>query len=446
METRDRNSGIGFLLLSLIPPTIYIALSFFMWLSFSGLITQFTNSSLSLLVRVGAGVGGIVLGVLVCLLTGELNRLFLLWSGFCHAFLTYIILITVALTINITNQSPMNVMSRGISDTMWQCMLILFAYSGVYMFGSKVVPYTLLSAAAAYGVVVLNAMAQFGPATLILDWLHMLTGSGSDTPATRALENHTLIFGVGVFVYYYLLNLKTKEHAKLYLAAAFTIVMLGFKRSLVPGVLLCWFLYWFFHRLKARSGEIAARRLIAALCVGMVVLSLSYLVFIRSGLLAYLADYYGLDTQGRVELYSAVEKAYTMSPTYQGKGLGWISRNMVELTGNENSSPQVHCNFLELYIELGLWGYLAFLGYRMLLCPRLLAMRYGFDMGIFYVCIYLYSWITYFTDNTVFYWPINLVTWLCVFSEIVDQSELHQRSGVSVTKKEEKQDESEQAG
>ncbi len=435
MEAKDREGDLGFLLASRFPAAAFLFLSFLMWLSFSGLITEYANSNLSLLVRVGAGFGIIGLGVVVALVKGELDRLMLLGSGFCHAFVTYIIVITVAMVINVVNQTPMNVMSRGFSDTLWQCMLVGSAYFGVYMFGSKAVAYTLIAAVAAYGTAVLNAMARFGPATLIVDWLFLVIGKGRDTPATRALEIHTLIFGVGVFVFYYLLNFKTKKHAPLYLLGAFSVVMLGFKRSLIPGVMLCWVLYKVCHKLKEKYGAKTIRRLITVFNVGMLILSFAYLFFIRSGMLASFAKEFEIDTQGRVEMYAAVEEAYTISPSYLGKGLGWISRNMVALTGNEHSSPQLHCNFLEIYIEIGMWGYLAFFGYRLLVCPLLLGRRYGVDMCIFYFCIYLYSWITYFTDNTVFYWPNNLATWLCLFSEIVDQAENGLVSGISSVKK-----------
>ncbi len=436
MEPTDREGDLVYQLAIRIPAAIYLFLSFLMWLSFSGLVSQFTNSNFSLMVRVAASVGIIILGAFIVLLSGNLDRLRLLWSAFCYAFVTFVILITVTLIINIINQNSMSVMSRGMSDTLWQCMMVLVAFSAVYLFGSKAVLLTLIPAAAAYGVVILFAMAQFGPATVIVDWLNMLIGKGRDTPATRALEIHTLIFGVGVFFYYYLLNLRTKKNAFLWMSVAFSVVMLGFKRSLIPGVILCRVLYAFFHKVKAKMGEKSTRTLIAIFSVAMMAVSMGYIVFIRSGMLNILVEELELDTQGRIEMYAAVEKVYTFSPSYLGMGQGWISRNIVALTGNENASPQIHCNFLEVYIELGFWGYLAFLGYRMVSCPRLLGKRYGTDMSIFYFCIYLYSWITYFTDNTVFYWPNNLTTWICLFSEVVDQTENQLLSGITRLKKE----------
>ena len=148
-----------------------------------------------------------------------------------------------------------------------------------------------------------------------------------------------------------------------------------------------------------------------------------FIYSINSGMLESLLDYLGINSMGRMEVYSYFNDSYTLSPLYFGKGFQYIHMYMVEGLGTPlvNDFQYLHNSFLQLYIEIGFWGFSAWFIFYLFYYKSFLTRRGGRRIEEFYIVILMSMFSVFAFDNILTYpfYQVTFCTLLFVFLDIV---------------------------
>lgn len=231
----------------------------------------------------------------------------------------------------------------------------------------------------------------------------LVTFTSETGPLMERLETHDLAFAFGPFLLYLLLYWKEHTRPALWLVLTLLFFTIGLKRIAVLAIVLGLLTAALIRLLS----EKAARQ--TALCAAgaMMAASFLYIAGIRYGLFEFLETQLGLDTKGRVLMFNNVKPYYDINIAFMGKGTGF-ERYVDWMTGIQYPAPlrpqsQIHNDFLRMYLNVGFFGYWAWiwswLGVRL---------RYWFrcggkDAGCLFLGICVYCFVLYATDNTVYY-------------------------------------------
>ena len=125
-----------------------------------------------------------------------------------------------------------------------------------------------------------------------------------------------------------------------------------------------------------------------------------YIALIKADAFALL-EQAGIKTSGRVEIYQAVDKFYDFHPGFLGKGIGFLTYQLNEFMTVGVGS--VHNDFLQHFIDLGFWGYIAWLVSMVLIRVWYFGRCGNIENAIITFMLTLYLIIVSSTDNTMNY-------------------------------------------
>lgn len=339
----------------------------------------------------------------------------------------YMIMLIVSFLLNAYQMNALRVMSRGFSDILYQLIGIAFVCSSVYLFKHRAIGYIFYSMIICYFMIFFFVIKEYGFTTTVNDVKNVILFGADNTEASGKLEVHDVTFAIGAFLFWFIINFKNEKHAVFKIILALIAVLLGYKRFILPAVAICFVFYNLFGFVQKKAGRRFTFRLLLCVQAGFILSTFAYMFIIKQGILEYIINLLGINAMGRTTLYNAVNEYYVLSPSYIGRGLGWINRNLQLITGHVNGTEGLHCNILELYIELGFIGYLLFFGYQMIGQCILFYKRFSLKAAVLYATLYMYCWFTYLTDNTIFYRGINAAVRLIVFGFIVFELERSRR-------------------
>mgnify|MGYP007121850450 CR=1 FL=1 len=298
---------------------------------------------------------------------------------------------------------------NGVSMIFPQLLSVLVAAATIYLFGGKGIWYCLGAMCAANFLSVLVVVYIGGPAEFFQEFYTLLATFSKETgPLMTQLETHDLTFAFGPFLLYLLLHWKTSPHPVLWLSLITLFCLVGLKRIAFPALVLGLLAALLLRLMPDR----AARQTAACASIAMMAVSFLYIAGIRYGLFDYLEAQLGLDTKGRALLFANVAPYYEISFTYMGQGTGF--ERMVEwLSGAVQEAPlrtqtQIHNDFLRMYLNIGFFGYWAWLWSWL---PARLGYWFrqgGKDAGCLFLGICVYCFVLYATDNTIYY-PYTII-------------------------------------
>lgn len=298
------------------------------------------------------------------------------------------------------------------------CLYLFLAYGfagvGYYYFKKEVLNHLLLSAVLSYFFsAILPTLLISGPVEFLKYMGCLLTGADYSGNII-GLEVHDLTFAVGFLFLYYVFFEKTNEpYHKLKIAVTVLLMFMGLKRIqllAIAAAVLCY--YVIIKLLKTVSV-----RAMAAVGICAVVLY-SYLILIDSGLLVDLCQSLGINTMGRLELYSYAAGYYEVSPTFVGMGFTKFTRLFWELADADAQifsfglPYSIHSNIVELFIELGFYGFPVWLAFTIYGKPVIFE-RFGHvRVANAYLVVSVYMLVLYLTDNTFTYCSSQMLYFL----------------------------------
>ena len=309
----------------------------------------------------------------------------------------------------IINLETVDFILRGALKFMFQFLVLLIIFAATYMFGERAIYTTFYGLALANTVMLVINLGVYGPVESLNSILAMFQGSDAQEGFARAMEIHDITFTYGFFIIYFLFFAQhTKERIIDILIAVFFFI-LGWKRIAMGALPLTIFFALIMGRMRTKS-RVRLMRFLAWL---LVIASFSYVVITRTGLFDAITQYYDIDTMGRSEVYKYIEKYYTISLGFIGYGFEYTTVILQQIA---ESNPEAHIgvvalhnNILTIYIELGFIGFWAWMLYTWIFQLRWMLNHWGEKVAMLFFFSELYIFITYMTDNTLYYFYTSLV-------------------------------------
>lgn len=290
-----------------------------------------------------------------------------------------------------------------------QFINIFLAVAVIYLFKGAAMRYTLYAMSIAYGYIIFRAISNYGISGFIKSLIIFATSLGIRTEGAMAqLEVHDMTFAFGFFVVYYFQAGKKEPRRWLCRILSSVCFILGYKRIAIFGVVIALMYSFYFRRIRASEKEHALRRF----SIGLFLFCYAYLFMTRYDLMTKAMNLLGINMMGRSGLYDFVNQYYDISPTFLGYGFNYMRSFLVALRAAGDSpfaTASIHNEIVRQFLELGFWGYLMWSGYELLIRPRWMLNRHGLSSAKMYMLCTLYIFITYLTDNTMYYYHTAFV-------------------------------------
>ncbi len=328
------------------------------------------------------------------------------FTAFKEAFIYSVpLLVTtvVSLFIWFVETVDISVISRGLSSSFIYTNMLSFALGAgalLYIFGKKGIWYNLIAILIANILMIVTIIAQYGLGNYLSEFITLITTfAGVTGDIIVQAEIHELAFCLGAYLIYMLF--KPQKNIIYFILLFLTVFcfLSAFKRIAIIAIAVALF-FGLILKFIAKFNEKTAARLVVILTVIIVALLIGYIALIKMGAFELL-EKAGIETSGRVEIYSAVDKFYEFSPDFLGNGIGFLTYQLN--TYMNVGVASVHNDFLQHFIDLGFWGYIIWLISITLLRVLHFGKKGNIEGAIITFMLTLYLIIVSSTDNTMNY-------------------------------------------
>lgn len=351
----------------------------------------------------------VAIGAAVILISGNFSRV-KKTAGFIGVYGFVLIAIIVwSMFLWIVNLESVFFIMRGATKFMYQFLVLLIIFAGVYMFGERAVYATLYGLVAAETAMVLINLRLYGIADSVNSVVAMFKGADAQTGFAKAMEIHDITFAFGFFVLYFLFFAKHDRERIIDLFLAIFFFVLGWKRIALAALPVSILFAVMMGRMRPRT-----RKRFMWICAWLfVILSFMYVVATKIGLFEMVMNQLNIDTMGRNEVYGFIEKYYDIGLGFLGYGFEYTT---VILQQIQQTNPELkigvlalHNNILTVYIELGFLGFWAWIVYTWVFQLRWMYTHWGEKVAMLFFLSELYIFITYTTDNTLYYYYTSFI-------------------------------------
>ena len=311
-----------------------------------------------------------------------------------------VILIVVLIKSFFSDVITINMIINKMVIIIYWCIPIISMLCAGYLFKEDAIDITFYATIISY----LFSIFQFFMIYKIQGIIHFFTYA---TMLGSPLEQHELVFSLGLFFIYYFLfeDKKVKNHKfKVFICAMF--LFMGFKRIELVSIIIVSILYKFV--LQGNNFKIKVNIIsIIILCICII-----YISFIKSGGLDTFAQKYNIDFMSRLTAYDYFNKDYCLNLFYQGKGLGYVSYTLENVGSLLFGIGDLHNDILKYYIEMGCIGWILFFMNFILLQTKRILKKINIQIARLYFTLTLFTMIIIVTDNVLRYLQYMLVFFL----------------------------------
>ena len=242
-------------------------------------------------------------------------------------------------------------------------------------------------------------MASDGVGAFVSEFVALVVSFADNTGETIVkAEIHELAFCLGAYLIYMLYKPKKKLWFWVLFGLTCFCFLAAFKRIAMVAIAVVALIRVILF-LFAKISQKAVLRATNAVMLISVVLLIGYIWIIKSDFFTYI-EKIGLDTSGRAFIYSHVNNYYSFSPSFVGRGIGFLTYQLNESVSLGVSA--VHNDFLQFYIDLGFFGYILWL-----LSMTVLRTKYfgknDPDSAVITALLTVYLIVVSSTDNTMNY-------------------------------------------
>lgn len=315
-----------------------------------------------------------------------------------------LVMLTASLLIWCVERTETVLIFRGLSYYFFFINQISAAFAAMamlYVFGERGLWYNLLAILTANVMMIVTIMAEYGVGTYFRElWTLIRTFSDETGAVIIHAEIHELAFCVGGYLVYLLLYPRRSAWYLLFLGVSGFCFLSAFKRIAMAAIAAALAMGWLLRLLEKRGRHKLAFKIMTAVMAAAIVVLLAYVAVVKLGVFTWLEEA-GINTSGRAETYEAVDGMYTFSPAFLGRGMGYLTYQIGQDT--TLNMDTVHNDFLQLYIDVGFWGYILWLAAFTLLRIRYFGRRGNTAAAINAFAVLMYMLLTSSTDNTMNY-------------------------------------------
>ena len=317
--------------------------------------------------------------------------------------LPLMVILLVSLFIWFMEQVDLDVIFRGLSGVLIYCNMLSFtlaAVSFLYIFGEKGIWYNLIAILISNILTIGTVIMQNGIGAFVSEFITLVvTFAGTTGDVIVQAEVHELAFCLGAYLIYMLLKMRKNMTFYILMALSAFCFLAAFKRIGMIAIAVALF-FGFLLKFVAKFKKSTARNLAVILSVCLMVILIGYVAVIKMGVFTLLEEA-GIATNGRMEIYNAVDRFYAFSPDFLGNGIGYLTYQMS--TNIKIGVTSVHNDFLQYFVDLGFWGYILWLVSMTLVRVYWFGAKGKIDNCIITMALTVYLVIVSSTDNTMAY-------------------------------------------
>lgn len=341
--------------------------------------------------------------ILLFLYKPNISRGLTAFSDACVYSLPLLVTTVVSLFIWFVGMADTAVISRGLSSSFIYTNMFSFALGAgalLYVFGGKAVWYNLTAILTANLLMIVTIIAQNGLANYFSEFITLVTTFADVTGGIIVkAEIHELAFCLGAYLIYMLYKPKKSIVYFILLFLTLFCFLSAFKRIAMVAVAAA-LLFGYLLKFIEKHSRKAAGKTVVFFTFIMIFLLIGYVALIKMNIFALFEDA-GINTNGRVGMYNAVDGFYEFSPRFLGNGIGFLTYQLN--TYMHIGVASIHNDFLQHFIDLGFWGYIIWLVSMTLTRVLYFGRRGNTDSAIVAFMLILYLVIVSSTDNTMNY-------------------------------------------
>lgn len=351
----------------------------------------------------------VAIGAAVLLISGNFNRVKKTASFIGVYGFVLIAIIVWSMFLWIVNLESIFFIIRGATKFMYQFLVLLIIFAGVYLFGERAAYATFYGLVAANVAMVLINLRLYGIADSVNSVIAMFKGVDAQAGFAKAMEIHDITFAFGFFVIYFMFFAKHNKERIVDLILAIFFFVLGWKRIALAALPIAIIFAIIMGRMRPKT----RKRFMTFCAWTFVILSFLYVVATKTRVFEMVMNYLNIDTMGRNEVYGFIEKYYDINFGFLGYGFEYTT---VILEQIQKTNPELkigvlalHNNILTVYIELGFVGFWAWIIYTWVFQLRWMYSHWGEKVAMLFFLCELYIFITYTTDNTLYYYYTSFI-------------------------------------
>lgn len=333
----------------------------------------------------------------------KFNIIFLVYSG---ALLAYSVLIWIL-------ESPsFDFITRGISNTLFNGLSFATGIAIACSLKKDAPKYGLLAALTTYCIsIVLGLLHDGGYFIKNCLFFRSTSAQGAYT------ELHEVAFVIGLYLIFLIFINKNKfiKKTRYMMALCVIFFIIAWKRIGIGAFLLVAVYLWIIQR-KVKP---LTPKLMKITEIVTIVVCFVYVAFSTSDDLITIFRSHGIEMSGRNIIYSYFRKFCDFTPLFFGHGVGFVSRQFDYTTAadlhNMVSIKALHNDFMKMYIDVGFIGFLVWCYFWLFYLPKKVKMFANVEAGFYALCLILFAFVTYTTDNTAGYYSFQMHLVMLIF-------------------------------
>ncbi len=353
----------------------------------------------------------VVMAAGVLLITGDFTNLDTIFRFFVVYGIWFLIVLVYSSLIWISNFETVDFILRGGSKIMFQFVMLLNMAAAAYLFGEKGIHYMFWGTVIGNALITVVVLPGYAVSDIVSSVTHFLTSGGDAVGYMKELEIHDATFTYGFYLIYFIFfdKISSKKMKALNIAAAVFFFLLGMKRIALASLIVMLIAGFVLLKLSPRAQMFVMK---SALYFALIA-AFVYLISLKTNVFMKIMDQLNVDVMGRNVLYAAIDKYWRISPSYVGYGFEYVHVMMLELaeSGSKafNKMVDIHNDFMRVYIEMGFFGFIGWGLYTLIFqFNRINQMCGRMTVCLFFLCE-MYIFVTYLTDNTLFYFYTGTV-------------------------------------
>lgn len=351
----------------------------------------------------------IAIGVLF--ITGDFTNLDTIASFFVLYGIWFLVVLVYSALLWILSFETVSYIARGCAKILYQFIMIFNLCAAAYLFGEKGIHYMFWGLALGNLAIAVILIPQYPVSEILSSITLFLTDGGTAEGYMKGLEIHDVTFTYGFFLIYFIFfdDISSKRMKIVKIIVAVFLFGIGYKRIAVASLILILVIGFVFKFMTPHVREKFMRFILIAGLVG----AFLYLLTIKSDLFLKVIEELNIDVKGRNVLYDAIDKYWNLTPAFVGYGFEYVHVMMQELAASGNTAfnnmVDIHNDFIRVYMEMGFFGFWVWGLYTLIFQFNRIKHRCGHKtVCLFFLCE-MYIFLTYLTDNTLFYFYTGTV-------------------------------------
>lgn len=307
--------------------------------------------------------------------------------------------------------------TRGISNTVFRCISYVGGIAIALSLKKDAPRYGIYAALITYGIGLLLGICNEG-------WDFFTTALFFRQTSAQGTytELHELAFVIGLYLIFlfFINNKKFISNPKPLMILCCICFIIGWKRIGI-GALFVVTVYMICCKLIQKKNinmTLAIRNrkvtfdIMKITEIAAVIGCVLYVALTTSNELVSSVEAGGVNLMGRNIIYNYFRRFYDFSVGFFGHGVGFVSRQFDYATPadlyNMISIKALHNDLMRVFIEIGFLGFVIWCCYWLVGVPRCIEKIAGKESAFVCLCLILYSFITYTTDNTEGYFNFQM--------------------------------------